>query len=104
MIVPKVPDTPGVSIAWLKCEIFCSVVAAARFVGLVMDSVCPVGFWLESMTGTSTLWSDERISSLAYFFSFLNVAMAASAVRMLLRAVSTEVLEVMAAWWARSVR
>ena len=83
---------------------FCAVIAAKRFVGLVIDNVCPVGFWLESMTGTSTLWSDERISPLAYFFSFLNVAMAASAVSMLLRVVSTCVLDVMAAWQARSVR
>ena len=104
MIVPKVPDTPEVSIAWLKCEIFCAVIAAKRLLGSVMDTVCPVGFWLESMTGTSTLWSDERISPLAYFFSFLNVAIAASAVSMLLRAVSTDVLKVMAAWQAHSVR
>ena len=76
---------------------FCAVIAAKRFMGLVMDSVYPVGFWLESMTGTSTLWSDECISPLAYFFSFLNVAMAASTVSMLLRAVSTDVLDVMAA-------
>ena len=80
------------------------MIAAKRLVGSVIDNVCPVGFWLESMTGTSTLWSDECISPLAYFFSFWNVAMATSAVRMLLRAVSTDVLDMMAAWRARSVR
>ena len=64
---------------------FCAVIAAKRFVGSAMDNVCPVGFWLESMTGTSTLWSDERISPFAYFFSFLNVAVAASALSMLLK-------------------
>ena len=104
MKIPKVLDTPGVSIAWLKCEIFCAVIAAMRFVGSVMDNICPVGFWLESMTGTLTLWSDQRISPLAYFISFQNVATAASAVSMLLRAVSIDVLKVMATWRARSVR
>ena len=69
-----------------------------------MDNVYPVGCWLESMTGISTLWSDERISPLAYFLRFQNVAMTAFALSILLRAVSTEVLEVMAPWWARSVR
>ena len=80
------------------------MIAAKRLVGSVIDAVCPVGFWLASMTGTSTLWSDERISPFAYIFSFLNVAMATSAVRMFLRAISTGVLDVMAAWWAHSVR
>ena len=80
------------------------MIAANRFEGSDMDNVCPVGFWLESMTGTSILWSDECISPLAYFFSFQNVAMAASAGSMLLRAVSTDVLEVMAARRAHSVR
>ena len=80
------------------------MIAAKRFVGLVMDNVCPVGFWLESMTGTSTLWSDERISPLAYFFGFLNVGVATSAVSLFLRAVSTDVLEVMAGWRVHSER
>ena len=68
MIVPKVPDTPGVYIAWLECEIFCAVFAAKRFVGSVMDNVCPVGFWSESMTVTTTLWSD-RVFLLWYISS-----------------------------------
>ena len=69
MIVPKVPDTLGVSIAWLKCEIFCAVIESKRLVALVMDSVCPVEFWLESVTGTSTLWSDE-CTLLLHIFQF----------------------------------
>ena len=56
-----------------------------------------MGLRLESRTGISTCWRDERVSPLAYFFSFLKVAMAASALSMLLRAVSAEVLEVLAA-------
>ena len=70
MMVPKVPDRPGVSIAWLKCEMLYAVIAAKKFFGLVMDTFCPVRYWLESMTGTLTLWSDEHISPLAYFFHF----------------------------------
>ena len=35
------------------------MIAAKRLVGSVIDAVYPVGFWLESMTGTSTLCSDE---------------------------------------------
>ena len=80
------------------------MIAAKRFVGSVMDNVGPVGLELESMTGISTLLSDECISPLAYFFSFLNVEVAAAAVSMLLRAVSTDVLEVMAVLQVCSVR
>ena len=39
IILPNVPDTPGVSMAWLKWEIFCAVIAAKRFVGSVIDDV-----------------------------------------------------------------
>ena len=63
-----------------------------------------MGLRLESRTGISTRWRDERVSPLAYFFSLWKVAMAASALSMLLRAASAEVLEVLAAWRARSVR
>ena len=28
MILPNVPDTPGVSMVWLKWEIFCAVIVA----------------------------------------------------------------------------
>ena len=41
-----------------------------------------MGLRLESRTGISTRWRDERVSPLAYFFSFRNVAMAASALTM----------------------
>ena len=47
-----------------------------------------MGLRLELRTGISTCWSDECVSPLAYFFSFQKVAMAASALSMLLRAVS----------------
>ena len=80
------------------------MIAAKRFVVSVIGKVSPVEFWFESMTGTSTLWSNECISPLAYFFSFLDVAMAVSAVSMLLGAISTDVLAVMDAWQAYSVR
>ena len=59
---------------------------------------------MKSMTGISTCWRDECVSLLAYFYSFQKVAMAAPAMSMLLSAVSAEVLEVLAAWRARSVR
>ena len=80
------------------------MIEAKRFVGSVMDNVCPMGFWLESMTGTSTVWSNDCISPVDHLISFLNVAVAASALSMFLRSISAEVLEVMAMWWAHSVR
>ena len=63
-----------------------------------------MGLRLESRTGISTHWRDARVSPLAHFFSTQKVAMATSALSMLLRAVSAEVLEVLAAWRTRSVR
>ena len=63
-----------------------------------------MGLTLESRTGVSTCWRYECVSLLAYFFSFQKVALVASALSMLLRAVSAEVLEVLVAWRARSVR
>jgi hypothetical protein len=39
IVLPNVPDTPGVSMAWLKWEIFCAVIAANRFVDSVIDDV-----------------------------------------------------------------
>ena len=39
IILPYVPDIPGVSMAWLKWEIFWAVIVAKRFVSSVIDDV-----------------------------------------------------------------
>ena len=57
-----------------------------------------------SSTGISTCCRDAHVSPLSYFIILQKVAMAASALSMLLRAVSAEVLEVLAACWARLVK
>ena len=44
------------------------------------------------------------MSPLAYFFSVLNVAIAACALNMFLRVILAEVLELMTMWQAQSVR
>ena len=42
IILLNVPDTPGVSMALLRWEIFCVVIAGKRLVGSVIDDVLPV--------------------------------------------------------------
>ena len=72
--------------------------------GFVMEVLAPVGWELVSRMGISTLWSVVRCSPFAWHLSLWNVALAASAFKMLLRAISTEVFDVEAVNLARSRR
>ena len=72
--------------------------------GFVMEVLAPVGWELVSRMGISTLWSVVHCSPFAWHLSLQNVALAASAFRMLLRATSTEVCDVRAASLAQSRR
>ena len=69
-----------------------------------MEVLAPVGGELVSSMGISTLWSVVRCSPIAWHLSLQNVALAASAFKMLLRAISAEVFDVEAANLARSRR
>ena len=73
-------------------------------VGFVMDLLAPVGWELLSRMGISTLWRVVRCSPFAWIFSFRNVALVASAFRMLFSAASAGILDVSAASLSRSMR
>ena len=55
MIWLRLPETPGVSIAWLKWSMFWLVITEKSSEGLVMDLLAPVGWELLSRMGISTL-------------------------------------------------
>lgn len=100
----KVPDWIGVSIAWLICLIICYLIAVKRFVGwLWIMSVLwcfldRVGDWYLNPLEQSVYFS------FCMLLQFPKCGIGSLSLSMLLRAIFTEIFEVMAAWQAFSVK
>ena len=81
---------------------FWFVIAEKSSDEFVIEVLTPVGCEFETRMGTSTLWSAVRYSPFAKCLSLWNVALAASAFSMLLRATLAVTFDVIAASLARS--
>ena len=81
---------------------FWFVIAEKSSDEFVIEVLTPVSCEFETRMGTSTLWSAVRCSPFAWRLSLQNVAIAASAFSMMLRATLAVTFDVIAASLARS--